>query len=210
MLNRWLFCVYDTEGGLVIEKSTFLCYCIKSKEGFLIFLELQNNTYNMKESFGQKNMTSLVPILCITVLFTAAITGGLVYIWKEAPQDSEGEGGVEQIVPPTSQKVVKKESNITQKPNSGWERYISKSSNTLINKPISEVRELLGEPPVLVRNTAPNPQDSKEVWVYHPYEMDSTGLYLFFKNNILVNSMLDEFSGFLPEVMWDDALFMVQ
>ncbi len=166
----------------------------------------------MQQSFGQKNTKPLIPILCITVLFTALITGGVVYAWKHVPQDSKGEDVVGQIAAPAQQKVAtkEKENSNTQKPNSGWEKYISKSSNTLINKPISEVRVLLGEPPVLVRNTAPNLQDSKEVWVYHPYEMDSTALYLFFKNNILVNSTLDEFSGFLQEVMWDDALFVVQ
>ena len=85
---------------------------------------------------------------------------------------------------------------ISRIPKPGWEAYFPDfETTTLLDEPVDEVRNLLGEPPFLIRSIAVNPQANREIWIYMVAEKDPTGLYLFFKANRLVNSRLDEFNG---------------
>lgn len=48
---------------------------------------------------------------------------------------------------------------ISRAPLSGWESYFPNAeTTTLLNEPVNKVRSLLGEPPVLVRSIAVNPE----------------------------------------------------
>ncbi len=85
---------------------------------------------------------------------------------------------------------------ISRIPQPGWEAYFPDfETTTLVDEPVDEVRNLLGEPPFLIRSIAVNPQANREIWIYMVAEKDPTGLYLFFKANRLVSSRLDEFNG---------------
>ncbi|KUO53126.1 MAG: hypothetical protein APF76_03545 [Desulfitibacter sp. BRH_c19] len=166
------------------------------------------------------------------VLITAIIIGGGVYWWqnstwtdevdrlnqeivelrqqveegqvKDPPDEEPNESPDDQV--PNDQ--VPTETEISRKPKAGWEQFFpAAEETTLLGKSISEIRETLGEPPVLVRSIAANPENSKEMWVYHPFDEDPTGLYLFFKGGELVNSRLDEFSGLSGIAFWDEEEF---
>ena len=60
---------------------------------------------------------------------------------------------------------------------------------------LSEIQRVLGDPPVLVRQSVAGAPIRKEVRVYYPYEEDSTGLYLYIKNEIVEAFRLDTFLG---------------
>ena len=79
-------------------------------------------------------------------------------------------------------------------PNSGWETYFPSNAPTLLlGKTRSEVRQTLGEPPVLLRQHTN--ESIEEDWVYFPYLNDHTGLYIDFSSGIVISSKLDEYSG---------------
>jgi hypothetical protein len=60
---------------------------------------------------------------------------------------------------------------------------------------LSEIQRVLGDPPVLVRQSVAGAPIRKEVRVYFPYEEDSTGLYLYIKNEKVEAFRLDTFLG---------------
>lgn len=60
---------------------------------------------------------------------------------------------------------------------------------------LSEIQRELGDPPVLVRQSVVGAPIRKEVRVYFPYEEDSTGLYLYIKNEKVEAFRLDTFLG---------------
>lgn len=64
-----------------------------------------------------------------------------------------------------------------------------------VKRSVSELLELIGEPPVLIRQGARDTERSREVWVLHLYEKDSTGLYLFIKEGKVADWRLDTFMG---------------
>lgn len=85
---------------------------------------------------------------------------------------------------------------ISRFPRPGWEAYFPDAeTTTLQGEPVDKVRNLLGEPPYLIRSIAASPDFNREIWIYQAGEEDPTGLYLFFKANRLVQSRLDEFNG---------------
>lgn len=85
---------------------------------------------------------------------------------------------------------------INRQPKSGWQQYFpTPETTTLVGKNTDYIRQLLGEPPFLIRSIAVNPEFSREIWVYTTDGGDSTGLYLFFKGGLLNSSRLDEFNG---------------
>lgn len=162
------------------------------------------------------------------VLITALIIGGGVFWWQNSAWTSEVERLNNEIVdlrqqlkesqpgdPQDEEEVDEPDpaeeqpgdiTEISQKPKTGWEQYFpSYDETTLEGRSTKEVRDLLGEPPVLVRNVAANPEFTREIWVYRPFDEDPTGLYLYFKSGKLVNSRLDEFSGL--EGLLADELF---
>ncbi len=104
--------------------------------------------------------------------------------------------------------ALKEPAGISREPKEGWEQYFPDAeTTTLEGEPVENVRQLLGEPPFLVRSTAVDPQASREVWVYTPFEQDPTGLYLFFKGGRLDKALLDEFPGLRNSFIWDDEEF---
>jgi len=63
------------------------------------------------------------------------------------------------------------------------------------NVTLQNVQQQLGDAPVLVRMSRQGAPLRREVRVYFPYEEDSTGLYLFFRNEVVVAFQMDEFNG---------------
>ncbi len=67
-----------------------------------------------------------------------------------------------------------------------------------------ELVEVLGCPPHIIRMTSVvSAEHNKELWVYHPYEKDPTGLYIWLKGDVFHQSKLDEFNGFWCHNMGD-------
>jgi len=76
--------------------------------------------------------------------------------------------------------VKSSEIEIPRKPKSDWKEYFpSTLETTLLGETKNKVENLLGIPPVLARDTATKSSESKEVWIYYPYDTDSTGLYIY-------------------------------
>lgn len=59
----------------------------------------------------------------------------------------------------------------------------------------SKLDEILGQAPILVRQAVEGAPLRREVRVYLPYEEDSTGLYIFIRNNIVESFHMDTFLG---------------
>jgi hypothetical protein len=66
---------------------------------------------------------------------------------------------------------------------------------TVMGKTTAEVGSILGEPRALVRQTAANPEFSREVRIYSPYDEDPTGFYIYFRGGVAVEERMDEFNG---------------
>lgn len=165
-------------------------------------------------------------VIAITALITALVAGGLVY-WLTGNREAVGNGEKaeleEQVAALQQENAALQEENSTLKeenealtesreihrqPKAGWEQYFPDAeTTTLEGKSTEEVRQLLGEPPFLVRSTAVNPQNNREVWIYTPFDQDPTGLYLFFKGGQLASSRLDEFPGLQQSFIWEDEDF---
>jgi len=97
---------------------------------------------------------------------------------------------------------------ITRQPRPGWQAYFpTAETTTLAGKSIDEVRDLLGEPPVLLQSIARNPEFNREIWVFMPFEEDPTGLYIFFKGDRVSGSRVDEFNGIVNSGLLDDTDF---
>jgi len=58
-----------------------------------------------------------------------------------------------------------------------------------------ELTRVLGEAPVLVRQAVPGAPVRREVRVYLPYEQDSTGLFVFIRNEKVEFFTMDTFLG---------------
>ena len=77
------------------------------------------------------------------------------------------------------------------KPNPGWEN-INMDGLTR-----EELIGVLGCPPHVIRMTSVIGADNnRELWVYHPYDQDPTGLYIWLKGEVFHDSTLNEFNGF--------------
>lgn len=60
---------------------------------------------------------------------------------------------------------------------------------------LEEIQHILGEAPIVVKQSVPGAPIRKEVRVYLPYKEDPTGLYLFIQNEVVLDFKLDEFNG---------------
>jgi hypothetical protein len=65
----------------------------------------------------------------------------------------------------------------------------------IIGASLQEVQRVLGEPIAMVRQGRDSSPVRREVRVYHPYEEDSTGLYLYILNGTVESFRLDTFLG---------------
>lgn len=92
-----------------------------------------------------------------------------------------------------------KEHKVDQK----WEdNFPSSTSTRLINKSPDEVRSILGIPYITISKV--NEDDDKhEMLIYMPnvnkIDQDNTGIYLYFKNEKLVSSRIDDFNGVIEK-----------
>lgn len=103
------------------------------------------------------------------------------------------------------------ELQISRKPKAGWEKYFpTAETTTLQGETTSKLRELLGEPPHLIRSMAVNTAFSREIWIYVPFDEDPTGLYLYFKGGTLDRSRSDEFNGLYGSGLLDNDQFWLQ
>jgi hypothetical protein len=73
----------------------------------------------------------------------------------------------------------------------------------LLGKKMSEIDEVLGEAPVVVRQSIKGAPMRKEIRVYFPYQEDSTGLYIFFENETIIEFKMDEFNGIIQSGILD-------
>jgi len=162
---------------------------------------------------GMKGLWSTFAIIIIT----AIVAGGAVYFLQTSTLQEEQEQN--KILKTGSQSQIENlQSQIEQlrqdkedlgtllslapsaKPFEGWDQYFPATGDSVIKGELNlNVRSLLGNPELLIR------QGDKEVWVFHPYDQDSTGLYLFFENGKLINSKLDEFNGFGNDLIDNEA-----
>jgi len=77
------------------------------------------------------------------------------------------------------------------KPSPGWDTV------DLEGLTREELVDVLGCPPHVIRMTSVvSTAHNRELWVYHPYDEDPTGLFVWLKGNVFHDSMLDEFNGF--------------
>lgn len=76
-------------------------------------------------------------------------------------------------------------------PKAGWE------DAELEGLSREQLVEVLGCPPHVIRMTSVvGPDYNRELWVYHPYDQDPTGLFVWLKGEAFHHSTLNEFSGF--------------
>ena len=77
------------------------------------------------------------------------------------------------------------------KPNTGWENV------NLEGLTREELVDVLGCPPHVIRMTSVvSAANNREMWVYHPYDEDPTGLFVWLKGGVFHYSTLNEFNGF--------------
>jgi len=80
---------------------------------------------------------------------------------------------------------------VTMAPKPGWDTV------DLEGLTREELVDVLGCPPHVIRMTSVVSADNnRELWVYHPYEEDPTGLFIWIKGELFHYSTLDEFNGF--------------
>lgn len=75
--------------------------------------------------------------------------------------------------------------------------YFTDSDGYLSLEGVTDTRldEVLGKAPIVVRQAVDGAPLRREVRVYLPYEEDSTGLYIFIRNNRVERFRLDTFLG---------------
>jgi len=79
----------------------------------------------------------------------------------------------------------------TMQPKPGWD------TATLDGLSRKQLVDALGCPPHMIRMTSVvDASNNRELWVYHPYDKDPTGLYIWLKGDVFHDSKLDEFMGF--------------
>ena len=94
---------------------------------------------------------------------------------------------------------------VNRYPLPGWEQYFpSYDTTTLTGSSITDIGQLLGEPPYKVRSVAANSEFNREIWIFMSADEDPTGLYLFFKGDTLYRSQLNEFHGLYGSGLLDD------
>ncbi len=65
----------------------------------------------------------------------------------------------------------------------------------VLNRTPEEIEYELGEPIAIIRQGYREEGRSKEAMVYHVYDQDATGLYIFFERGTSVDYRLDSFHG---------------
>jgi TolA-binding protein len=199
----------------------------------------------MDNKKGGKTMAKKhnLPVL-LSVLITAVVAGGSVYLWQHLAQTEKAPpGDIEaQLEELEAEADLLREQNellqeetaaleeerdslqrqleeakeaaaveIRRQPKEGWEQYFpDPEETTLKGESIENVRELLGEPPFKIRSIAENEAHNHEIWIFQPFEEDTSGLYLFFKGNKLWRSMIDEFNGLFGSQLLEDEEFWME
>jgi hypothetical protein len=73
----------------------------------------------------------------------------------------------------------------------------------LLGTTLDEIQEVLGDSPILVRQSVKGAPLRREIRVYFPYQEDATGLYLFFENEKVIEFRMDEFNGIIQSGILD-------
>jgi len=73
----------------------------------------------------------------------------------------------------------------------------------LLGRSMTEIDAVLGESPIVVRQSIKGAPIRKEIRVYMPYQEDSTGLYIFFENERIIEFKMDEFNGIIQSGILD-------
>lgn len=164
--------------------------------------------------------------IAITALITTLVVGGVVFLLRaqriaaleqQVEALESANAALEEQISSLQEQLGADdggngtETEISRAPSPGWEAYFpTAETTTLLGEPVDRIRDLLGEPPVLLRSIAVDPAFNREIWIYMPAEEDPTGLYIFFKGNRVSSSRLDEFPGLYNSGLLDDAGFWVE
>lgn len=73
----------------------------------------------------------------------------------------------------------------------------------LLGRSMMEIDSVLGESPIMVRQSVSEAPIRKEIRVYLPYQEDTTGLYIYFENESVIQFKMDEFNGILQSGILD-------
>jgi len=122
---------------------------------------------------------SMLGFMVVSLLVLAGCAGGLGDVDNSSGGDSAEQVNCWEYQPESA------------KPKEGWEG-VDLSGMTR-----DELLEVLGCPLHSMRlGAVGNPAYIRELWVYHPYDEDPTGLYIWLQGGVFHASRLDEFSGF--------------
>lgn len=73
----------------------------------------------------------------------------------------------------------------------------------MLGQSMSDIDAILGAAPIVVRQSIQGAPIRKEIRVYLPYLEDSTGLYLVFENETIIEFKMDEFNGIIQSGILD-------
>ncbi len=73
----------------------------------------------------------------------------------------------------------------------------------LNGRTMNEIDEALGDAPIVVKQSIKGAPIRKEIRIYMPYQDDSTGLYIFFENEMVIEFKMDEFNGIIQSGILD-------
>lgn len=110
------------------------------------------------------------------------------------------------------QQQLQGQGEVSMQPNPGWEEYFSHGEDSpLVGESVAEIREILGNPPMLIRSiSTDNPDYNREIWVFMVQKEDSTSLYLWFKGDELWDWRLDDFLGLYGSDLLQNEEFWVE
>jgi len=132
------------------------------------------------------------------ITLRGAFAGLLVLIVIFISAETEGHGSIVSRLPSYKDSAKSTSNNDCwnyqpdeMKPNPGWDAV---DLNGLTRE---ELLDVLGCPPHIIRMTSVvSPEKNRELWVYHPFDDEPTGLFVWLKGNVFHKWRLDEFNGF--------------
>ncbi len=143
------------------------------------------------------------------IALRGAFAGLLVLIVIFISAETEGHGSIVSRIPPCQESAKSASNNDcwnyqpdTMKPNPGWDAVDLKGLTR------EELLDVLGCPPHVIRMTSVvGPENNRELWVYHPFDDDPTGLYIWLRGDVYHQSRMDEFNGFWCYEMMEPAFW---
>lgn len=156
------------------------------------------------ECFGTETKGFVVFVTFFVVMMLALVicSSHNVFLKKKVQVlNKEGEA-LKMHLSSLDKEVKELRKGASEKPKDGWKQHFSNPAKTdLIGKTKDEAEDILGAPLILLREA------TKEVWIYHPYDTDSTALYIYIQEDKVTNGFLDEYNGLGNSEIWLDERF---